>query len=102
MPHMGTPNSRSVPFNFDVRKVGTRYGVFDVRDNAPLSKTFFTRGEARNFMNELYDEALAMQTEGYGADTLQKWLEEHKKSRFKFSAQGEPVGAGGLNEAKVS
>ncbi|KKN72530.1 hypothetical protein LCGC14_0410340 [marine sediment metagenome] len=89
-------------FHFDVRQVGVRWGVFDVRDNSPVGKTFTTRVDARAWMDELYADEGLLQDIGYSLNSLEKWLEEHKKSRFKFSEQGENVGAGDLNTPKVS
>ena len=89
-------------FHFDVWQVGVRWGVFDVRDNSPVGKTFATRVEARAFMDELYADEGLLEGMGYSLNSLEKWLEEHKTSRFKLSTQGEQVGSGDLNTAKVS
>jgi hypothetical protein len=88
---------------FDVIKVGSRYQVFDTRDNSPVGKSLPTRADAVEFMREVDAEMELMGVMGHGKDTIEKWLEvEHKASRFKFSPQEAGVGAGETGVAKVS
>lgn len=88
---------------FDVIKVGSRYQVFDIRDNSPVGKSHATRADAVEFKQELNAEMELMGAMGHGKSTIEKWLEvEHKASRFKFSPQEAGVGAGETGTAKVS
>lgn len=90
-------------FIFDVIKIGSRYQVFDTRDNSPTGKSHATRADAVEFMQELQSEMDLMAAQGHGKTTIEKWLEvEHKASRFKFSPQEAGVGAGETNAGKVS
>lgn len=89
-------------FIFDVLKVGTRYQVFDTRDNSPVGKSFPTRADAVEFMAELDSEISLMGAQGHGKGSIEKWLVMHKASRFAFSPQDDGVGAGETGVAKVS
>jgi hypothetical protein len=88
---------------FDVIKIGSRYQVFDIRDNSPVGKSHATRADAEEFRDEVDAEMQLMGAQGHGKGTIEKWLEvEHKASRFKFSPQEAGVGAGETGVAKVS
>lgn len=89
-------------FFLDVIKVGTRYQVFDTRDNSPVGKSHPTREDAVEFKHEIESEVGLMTSLGHGRDTIEKWLGQHKASRFAFSEQDQGVGAGETNVAKVS
>lgn len=86
----------------DVIKIGSSYQVFDTRDNSPVGKSHPTRADAVEFMRHIEDEVGLMSSLGHGTDTIEKWLVQHKNSHFAFSEQGENVGAGETNVAKVS